>query len=531
MEIPVNRNRRRQQLAAREDMREMRITVGSRFSSKLVGSAAFAVLLTCGPVVWAQTASSESVGDLKSEVQELQKEVRELKGEVTTIKSEQALVPPPPADQRAQTIGESVGSLGKSVEDIRTNLSTNLGIQVHGMADVTHEYNFNAPNTSNGSKGGPNPTASGGSLNQLRAFDIDGNGWNLAQFNLHIARVADGGVGFVTDLNFGQLANVMAASTRYSNLNPGAVSNNEFDLTQAYLTYTVPVGSGINLQLGRMVTLLGAEIIPTYANQNFNESRGFLFTLGEPLTHTGLRGTYAFNDKVSMTLGVNNGWDDVSDNNSGQSVEGELTLAPTSNISLVLNGMYGPEQVNRGNTQRWAIDPIATWHTPITGLQLVGEYLYANEGGPVSVVPAYSSHGNRFCVPGASFCTFSPGFPAGPNGTVNIPGTVSWSGAAGYIVYDWNDHLEFATRGEWFDDSNGARSGLRQTLGEITETINYKIPQVTGLLARLEYRHDESSAKPFFGNSIAPSTSANFPNPDHTYSGQDTIMAAAIYSF
>jgi len=109
---------------------------------------------------------------------------------------------------------------------------------------------------------------------------------------------------------------------------------------------------------------------------------------------------------------------------------------------------------------------------------------------------------------------------------------VSWTGAAGYIVYDYNSNLEFATRGEWFDDSNGARSGLRQTLGEITEDINYKVPQVTGLLARLEYRHDESSAAPFFGNSIQSNPSlVNFGNPDHTYSGQDTIMAAAIYSF
>ena len=109
--------------------------------------------------------------------------------------------------------------------------------------------------------------------------------------------------------------------------------------------------------------------------------------------------------------------------------------------------------------------------------------------------------------------------------------SASWTGAAGYIVYDWNSNLEFASRGEWFDDSNGARSGLRQTLGEFTETINYKIPQVTGLLARLEYRHDESNAAPFFGSNIAPVNSPNFPNPDHTYNGQDTFMADAIYSF
>jgi hypothetical protein len=494
---------------------------------------ALAVVLMLGPAVGAQTdpASSESVNDLKGEVRELQKEIHELKGEVTTIKAQEAVVPPPAAPNQNQGIGETVGSLGKSVDDIRTNLATNLGIQVHGLVDGNYDYNLNHPNISNGSKGGPNPTAAGGCVNQLHAFDINCQSWNLAQFNLHIARVADGGVGFVTDLNFGELGNVMAASTRNSNLNPLQTSNNMFDLTQAYLTYTVPVGQGINLELGRFVTLLGAEVIPTYANQNFNESRGLLFTLGEPLTHTGLRGTYAFNSNVSMTLGVNNGWDDVADNNDGESVEGELSLNPTSNINILLNGIYGPEQVNRGNTQRWAIDPIATWHTPITGLQLIAEYLYADEGGPVSVTPAYSSHGNGFCLPGVAFCSPAPGFVPGPNGTINIGKSVSWTGAAGYIVYDLNANLEFATRGEWFRDSDGARTGLRQTLGEITEDINYKIPQVTGLLARLEYRHDESNSAPFFGSTIAPANSVNFPNPDHTYNGQDTFMAAAIYSF
>jgi len=499
----------------------MRITVGSRFTSKLAAWGALALLLTCGPLAaWAQDASSESVSDLKSEVQELQKEIHELKGEVTTIKSQQALVPPPPAAQKPQTIGETVGGLGKSVEDIRTNLATNLGIQVHGLVSANYEYNFNNPNTSGGSKGGINAVSTGGKTNQLRTFDVNANGWDLQQFNLHIARVSDGGVGFVTDLNFGQVANVLAGSTRYSNLNPAAVSNNEFDLTQAYLTYTVPWGQGINLQLGRFVTLLGEEVIPTYQNQNFNISNSYIFGFGIPFTHTGLRGTYAFNSAVSMTLGVNNGWDDVSDNNSGASVEGELTLTPTANTSLVLNGIYGPEQVNHGNSQRWAIDPIATWHTPIKGLQLVGEYLYADEGGPVSVVPAYSSHGNGLLVD-----------PAGPNGTVNIPNSVSWTAAAGYIVYDLTDNVEFATRGEWFRDSEGARTGLRQTLGEFTETINYKIPEVTGLLGRLEYRHDFSNAAPFFGSDIAPANSPNFPNPSHTYNGQDTVMAEAVYAF
>jgi hypothetical protein len=530
----------------------MRIVNVNRFVPKVVTIAGLALMLGVTGTSWAQSGgdpgSTESVTELKSEVNELKQEVTELKGEVGTMRQQASVAAPAaPAGGGAapppKTVGEHVGAIEQDVADIKKNLNDNLGVHIHGLTDVTYGYNVNHPQSSGGSKGGPNATAPGGSTNQLREFDSNAIGWSLEQFNIHIDKSADGGVGFLTDINFGQVANVMGQSTRYSNLNPTAnlTTNTIVDPTQAYLTYTVPVGQGINLQLGRMVTLLGAEVISVYNNTNYNESRGFLFTLGEPLTHTGLRGTYAFNDKVSATLGVNNGWDDISANNDGQTVEGELSLnsgnlmPDNQSLSAVLNGIYGPEQVNHGNSTLWAIDSVLTYKTPVKGLQFIGEYLYAQEGPPVSVIPAYSSHGNRFCEAG-TFCTPTPGFTPGPQGSVNIPNTVSWTGAAGYIVYDWNDNLEFATRGEWFRDSDGARSGLRQTLGEFTETINYKIPAVSGLLARLEYRHDESSAKPFFSNSVLPSTTANVAAgiaglPAHTYAGQDTLLASAIYAF
>ncbi len=63
-------------------------------------------------------------------------------------------------------------------------------------------------------------------------------------------------------------------------------------------------------------------------------------------------------------------------------------------------------------------------------------------------------------------------------------------------------------------------------LGEFTGTLNYKV--TSGLLARLEYRHDESNAKPFFDNSSNP---ANAGLPFHTLAGQDTLGAYAIYAF
>jgi hypothetical protein len=303
----------------------------------------------------------------------------------------------------------------------------------------------------------------------------------------------------------------------------------------------VPVGSGIALDLGRFVTLLGAEVIPTYStygSADYNISRSFIFGFGIPFTHTGLRGTYTYNQFAALTLGVNNGWDDVTDNNDGQTFEGQLALNTADRLpmnqalALTLSSTYGPEQVNHGNSRRWEIDPVLTYKTPIKGLQLIGEYLYAQETGPVSITPAFSSHGNQLCivVPG-NFCSPGPGFSAGPNGTITHPHAVSWNGADGYIVYDLNESLEFAARGEYFEDPNGARTGLAQLLGAVTGTINYKVPNVTGLLARLEYRHDESNKKPFFNSKVFGPTSILSGFPNHTYSGQDTVIADAVYTF
>ena len=112
----------------------------------------------------------------------------------------------------------------------------------------------------------------------------------------------------MTDINVGQVANSISSVTNYSNV--AHVGGQWIDPTQYYLTYTAPLGSGVSFEAGRFVTLLGAEIIPVYNNQNYNESRGLLFTLGEPLTHTGIRASYTFNDYVSATAGLNNGWDD-----------------------------------------------------------------------------------------------------------------------------------------------------------------------------------------------------------------------------
>jgi Putative beta-barrel porin-2, OmpL-like. bbp2 len=433
----------------------------------------------------ASTSEEQRLNQLSGQMNNLQKQQDDTTSEVKKIEAAMTVTAPATPDAKPVTIGQHVGAAEANIAAIQKNLSDNLGIAVHAMVDAGYEHNFNQPNSN---------------FNAFRAWDEDG--FQLTQGNLHIER--DGTVGFVTDINVGQVANSISAATRYSNVAP--VGGQWIDPTQYFLTYTAPIGSGISFSAGRFVTLLGAEIIPVYNNQNYNESRGLLFNLGEPLTHTGIRASYTFNDYVSATAGLNNGWDDPADGtNGGPNYEGELTLnTKDKSLSLVINGIWGPNHVTapapgfptgqgHSNSNLGAIDPIATWKPSfIPNLTLQTEYLYASESGPVV---------------------------DGHSGT--------WQGLAQYLVYDFTPSLESATRAEFFDDMDGARTGEAQTLWEITQTFSYKIPEVTGLIARLEYRHDNSSQNSFTNNNfVDPAT-----GDQHLWHGQDTLAANIIYAF
>jgi len=430
--------------------------------------------------VVASSSEQQRLNALSGQMSNLQKQTDDTSSEVKKIEQAITVAPPATADAKPATIGEHVGLVEKDIGDIKKNLSDNLGIQVHALVDAGYEHNFNQPINN---------------VNNIRVFDE--NGFQLTQGNLHIER--DGTVGFVTDLNFGQVANTISNATTYSKAHP--VGNQWFDPTQYYLTYTAPIGSGIALQAGRFVTLLGAETINTYNNLNFNESKGIIFGFGIPFTHTGIRGTYTFNDYVAFTGGLNNGWDNPGlAQNNGPNYEGELAINnKDKSISLLLNGIWGPNLVGptglgKSNSNLGAIDPVWTWKPSfIPKLTLQGEYIYGTQSGPVTA----NAHSG------------------------------SWSGYGQYVVYDFTPSFESATRGEIFDDKDGSRTGTAQTLWEVTETLNYKIPEVTGLLARLEYRHDNSSQN-FFTNN-------NFINPvtgaQHLWHGQDTLSAAAVFAF
>jgi hypothetical protein len=195
-------------------------------------------------------------------------------------------------------------------------------------------------------------------------------------------------------------------------------------------------------------------------------------------------------------------------------------VTPTESITWNMQGMFGPSTGTQSGSKRGLANTTLAWKTPYKPLQVGFEYLFVNQSAPVffsplAEAPAYP---NPLLAPSAP----------------SIRHSVWWSGVGLWAAYNLTDSVQLATRGEWFDDPSGVRSGIEQNLGELTETLNYTIPVISGLTARLEYRHDFSSAHPF--PNAGPIV--NFPflagtctSTTHTYGGQDTLETALLLTF
>jgi len=396
--------------------------MGKRFVGWL---SAVCCLLWAAAPVWAADPG------LQAEIEVLKERLAKLEAQL----SEGKIVPP--------TAGE-----GASTIALPSGLQ---GLQMSGYVDISYLYNFNEQNNFG---------------NSGRVFDTEGNGFTPHAFELVVQKpITDElPVGFRTDLFFGDDAEIFGA--------PGlGTTDDEFDLQQAFITYRAPVGNGIDLKVGKFVTLLGAEVIESKDNWNF--SRSYMFGYSIPFTHTGILSTYAWNEWLSTTFGVVNGWDVVDDTNKAKSLLGNVTLGPWNNLTLSINPIYGAEQANDDHDQRGVISTVLSWN-PMENLSVMFNWDYGREEDAVSETGG---------------------------------GNASWQGYAAYAKYAFNDWYSLATRFELFNDQDAVRvapAGRGAIAGsghgdvrywEWTLTNEFKINQ--HLIGRLEYRLDKADADVF----------------------------------
>src|SRR5260370_11395864 len=195
--------------------------------------------------------------------------------------------------------------------------------EVSGFVDGYFSSNFNRPFNHR---------------NQLRNFDFKNNEFGLNLAKLVFEKKASEGsrIGYRLDLAFG------AATDWVHSAEPGGVETYKH-IQQAYGSFLAPVGKGgLQIDVGKFVTWNGAEVIES--KDNWNYSRSFLFAWAIPYYHAGVRATYNFNNKVSLTGALVNGWNNVEDNNGGKTVGLSLTIKPNSKFTIVENYTGGPAQ-------------------------------------------------------------------------------------------------------------------------------------------------------------------------------------------
>ena len=326
---------------------------------------------------------------------------------------------------------------GTTLEDIK-NL---LGLSIYLQGGYT--YNFANPDSKE---------------NVLRVFDHDANSFTLDLAQIVFTKDAPvGGVGYKLKLSAGETAKFIHETGLGDTDDP-------FDLTEAYISYVAPIGKGLKFQFGKFVTMHGAEVIEAVDNMNY--SRGLLFNYAIPFTHTGLMIGYPFSDKVSASFYVVNGWDNFDDEGSSKTLCLSVSVTPVEQFSVVANLMNGREVLTAGAScsdsicsNRFLSDTIITVK-PVKNLTFV-------------VNPDYATQSN-----------------AAPDGS-----DAKWYGVAGYVKYDFSDLFSASVRGEYFNDSDGVRTGTAQKAKEITLTPEFRIAK--NLVVRPEYRHDWSDKEVF----------------------------------
>lgn len=339
------------------------------------------------------------------------------------------------------------------------------GVNFSGYADVSYNYLSESNAFTSG-------TAS-------RVFDLERNGIAIQQLAFTLAKQPKEGFGGLLNVTAGKDADIINA------FGLGFSHKNKFDLTQAFVQYA---SGPVTVIGGKFVTMAGSEVINSPTNSNF--SRSILFGYAIPFTHTGVRGTYAIDDKLSLMLGVNNGWDDFKDTNSAKTLELGLTYSPSKMFSLGAQGYIGKERlgglVDSGpEGSRKVIDLVGTFNAT-DKLTYILNFDYGSQEN------ATLASGNN--------------------------GTAKWSGVAGYANYQINDQWHLSGRAEYFDDKDGYRTGVVQKWKEATLTVGY-LP-VKAFELRAEVRADSSNTASF---SNASGTNAS--------KSQQSFALQALYKF
>jgi len=261
------------------------------------------------------------------------------------------------------------------------------------------------------------------------------------------------------------------------------------DLVEAYLNLHFPVitEGGLDLKLGKFVTLEGAETIDPRANVFYSHT--YIFNFGIPFNHTGALATFHANKWIDLygglTRGVNTSIDDNNDSLAFDGgiglnlLDGKLTALATTHI--------GPETVNDNHDKRYLNDITITAKptknfTSITDLNYIYDEAADATGYGVAQYFIYTSNDLL---------------------SIDVRGEI-WRDADGFYVASFaeNDDAVDVLRGGSVNLDPRTVGGGKTTYGAITLGLNIKptLPKpAASLVIRPELRFDRAltGTRPF----------------------------------
>jgi len=207
---------------------------------------------------------------------------------------------------------------------------------------------------------------------------------------------------------------------------------------------------------GKFVTLQGIEIVDGPLNPTI--TRGFLYGLAEPVSHTGARAMYTLAGGMAhVGVGIFNGWDTIVDNNNKKTLLLNADVAPNAMFHAQLAAYYGAEQPNNDDNARLSVD--------LTGA-VVLDALTINFQGNFGSEPKI-----------------------GIADTAGNPQDDSWLGFGVQPVYT-KDIFSLGGRLEYMSNKHGSRIPLGDDVSIANVTITPGIMPSKSFLVRAEYRMD-----------------------------------------
>jgi hypothetical protein len=300
-----------------------------------------------------------------------------------------------------------------------------LGLNIGGYIDMGYLYDFTVPKNLT-----PPNSAPGDFIFFPGPYK---NQYIFDQIDLELDRKIDASqgkwdVGFEVEGIYGRDAFFTHSNGILDNPNKNGgpnYSSYQPDLLQAYVDFAIPVGNGLTVKAGKMVSPFSIERIDPTANLFYTHS--YIFGYGVPYTQTGITAQYILDNSANslstITAGITRGWNQSTDDNNGvpdgilQFTDQNGAFNFTGNLLIGPEGVlpYGPPD----NSDWWVVPEAIFTYKASDQMTLSGDILYGD-----------------------------------------APHLTQWFGAAGYIDYKFSPMIAGNLRLEFYHDGNGVTTGV-----------------------------------------------------------------------